>query len=72
MIKHTQRILNHLKTQKKITSFEAFELYGITRLSAVIYSLRKRYGYNITNKNLHGKNRYGESVHFVEYILEDA
>lgn len=33
---------NYLKENKTITSWEAFEIYGITRLSAYIYELRKK------------------------------
>lgn len=32
-------ILEHLKKRKKITSWEAIELYGITRLAAHIHEL---------------------------------
>lgn len=36
------RVYEHLKKQGHITSKEAFELFGATRLSAIIYNLRKR------------------------------
>lgn len=36
-------VLRHFKTSKSITSFEAFSEYGITRLSAIIFDLRKKY-----------------------------
>ncbi len=42
----TQNVLNCLLEGNTITSFEAFENFGITRLSSIIYSLRKR-GYDI-------------------------
>lgn len=37
----TQRILNHLKDHGPITSNQALIVYGISRLSACIYDLRK-------------------------------
>ena len=33
-------VLNHIVTNGSITSIEAFELYKITRISAVIFTLR--------------------------------
>ena len=53
-------VLNHLREYGSITSIEAFGVYAITRLSAVIFNLRED-GYDIpmtfeTSKN--GK-RYG-------------
>lgn len=34
-------VKEHLEQGKTITSYEAFKLYNITRLSAIIYDLRK-------------------------------
>ena len=39
----TETILQHLKTYGFISSFEAFALYHITRLSARVFELRKTY-----------------------------
>lgn len=61
-------VLNHLKQFKKITTFEAFTEYGITRLSARIYTLRKQ-GYEITNEYKTGKNRFGNPTAWAEYQL---
>ena len=36
-----EKILKHLKDFGSITSIEAFEQYKVTRLSAVIFELRK-------------------------------
>lgn len=62
-------VLNHLKQYKTITSLEAIQEYGITRLSAKIYSLRKM-GYLITNDWTSGTNRWGKKVSWVKYTLE--
>lgn len=64
----TRLILEHLKNNEGITSIQAFELYGATRLSAVIFNLRK-YGYIIQNDWKTGKDRYGNSCRFVQYKL---
>lgn len=58
-------ILKHLQEHEKITSMEAFQLYGITRLSARIYNLRKNY--NIASIRTESLNRYGRMVNFVTY-----
>lgn len=65
---NTGRILEHLKNNQGITSMEAFEKYGATRLSAIIYNLRDD-GYVIKNVNQECLNRYGDKVRFVEYQL---
>lgn len=67
---HYDRVLRHLKEKGHITSLEAFREYGLTRLSAIIFNLRKD-GYNITSDKVGRKNRYGKMVYFAKYILED-
>ena len=66
--RNTARVLKYLQTHNGITSMEAFELFGATRLSAIIFNLRK-YGFEIENIPMQGKNRYGDSVNFVKYHL---
>lgn len=62
-------IRNHLLEYGHITSMDAFKLYGNTRLSATIYLLRHQDGMKIINKSCHGKNRYGKSTQYVDYVL---
>lgn len=64
-----EMVLRHLKDYGQITTKEAFEEYGITRLSGRMYDLRKA-GYIITSTTVAGLNRYGETTHFVVYRLE--
>lgn len=64
----TSLVLNYLKEGNSITSAEAFELFGATRLSAIIYSLKKQ-GYNIEMVDIKSTNRFGESCHFGKYTL---
>ena len=63
-----EAILRHLKMFHGITSFEAFTEYGATRLSAVIFSLRKHYV--IADEWIERTNRFGEQVRFKRYILK--
>jgi hypothetical protein len=59
----TQAILNHLQSQKNITSWEAIKLYKATRLSAHIFYLKEK-GYNIvTVMEKNGDMRYGRYVY---------
>ena len=60
-----QKILKHLKEHKKITSYEAFEKYRITRLSARIHDLREQ-GHNITSDMI-----YGKEYKYAVYRLEE-
>ncbi len=62
-----EKILKHLQNFGSITSWDAIELYGATRLSAIIYSLRQE-GYKITSRNEKGRNRYGHPVKFAKYV----
>lgn len=64
----TAKVLTHLKEHKTITSWEAIKLYGATRLSAIIFKLRRR-GYKIDNNWLQKEDRYGSKVRYVMYEL---
>ena len=64
-------ILGHLYKRGSITSWKAFERYGITRLSAIIYDLRHTNGLHIESENITRKNRYGNIVNFVKYNLAE-
>lgn len=59
----------HLQQYGSITSLEAFERYGITRLSDIIFRIRRGKELTIFSKNRTIKNRYGNTVNFSEYIL---
>ena len=55
-----QAIREHLEKNKAgITSKEAFELYGETRLSGTIYNLKKYDNLNIISEDTKVKSRYG-------------
>ena len=61
-------ILYHMEQHGSITSLEAIELYGCTRLSAKIYDLKKA-GKNIIRKMEKAKNRFGHTVVYARYFL---
>ena len=65
----TNDVLEHLRRHGSITSMEAFGLYGATRLSAIIFELRRK-GFNISNEWLETTDRYGSTVRFVRYRLK--
>lgn len=64
----TAAVLEHMKYYGTITSIEAIELYGATRLSGLIWYL-KQLGYNIISVKRNGENRYGNHTHWAEYTL---
>jgi hypothetical protein len=68
MATQSEQVLNHLQTKKTITSLEAINEYGITRLSSVIYFLKKD-GHNIVATNTKVKNRFGKSCTVASYSL---
>lgn len=63
------RVLEYLKKHKTITSQEAFRHLGVTRLSAVIFRLKRKQGYNIETYMIHPTNRYGTKCNCGEYHL---
>lgn len=63
------RILRHLEDVGEITPMDAIQDYGVMRLGARIWDLKRR-GYPITSEMVKGKNRYGEPTHWARYRLE--
>jgi len=69
MEKQNETILHYLKKHKKgITSWDAIQLYGITRLSARIYDLTEK-GYEI--KSIREPNKNNNGTH-ARYFLTRA
>ena len=68
IMNQTTAIKEHLESGKRITSMEAFKLYGCTRLSAKIFNLRQS-GMVIDSIPMVGENRYGDTCRFVAYRL---
>lgn len=67
-LSQTADVLKYLQTYGKITSFEAIQFFGATRLSAIIFELRKR-GYPIETVMRSVKNRYGKTSNIAVYHL---
>ena len=65
---HEQVILKHFRRYKYLSAYKAVELYGITRLSARIYDLRRQ-GYVIQSIRRDAINRYGNPVSYFDYFL---
>lgn len=65
----TKAILNHLLEYGNITSWEAIQQYGATRLSAIIFNLRHKYNLNIVNETINFIDRYGNKANYVKYIF---
>ncbi len=59
-------VLEHLKEYGSITSWEAIEKYGATRLSAIIYNIRKNY--NVRSVDSEYTDRYGNHSTFTKYV----
>lgn len=67
----TSEVLRHLRENDGITSNEAWELFGATRLSAIIFELRK-HGYNISTETMECIDRYGRPVKYAKYVLHEG
>lgn len=63
-----QRVLDYLNEGKTITSLDAFYELGITRISAVVYNL-KRDGHHLIKENVTVMNRYGEPCTIARWSL---
>lgn len=62
-------VLHHLETKGEITSIEAFDLYGYSRLSSVVFQLRHRHGVPISTKQIPVPPG---SPHIGVYVLDRA
>ena len=67
----TTAVLQWLQTHAGITSMEAIKNFGATRLSAIIFTLRKR-GYDIETVWCDGTDRFGNPTRFARYYLRDS
>jgi len=68
-VSQVQLIADHLIKYGSISSIEAIEQFGCTRLSARIADLRKR-GWPITSEMATAKNRYGHTTNYAVYRME--
>lgn len=66
-----ERIMDYINEFGSITTLEAFNDLGCTRLASRIHDLKKQ-GYKFRKKNETGKNRYGETTHYIRYSLAEV
>ena len=64
----SEKVLRHLEDYGSITPMEALNDYGIMRLGARIYDL-KREGHVITREIVEGRNRHDEPTHYARYRM---
>ena len=63
----TEAILSHLQKKRKMTSWDAIELYGATRLAATIFKLKDE-GYDIHTQMVNdGKGSRWAVYHYRGY-----
>lgn len=63
-------ILEHLKTGKELNPLEALSKYGVYRLGAIIFLL-KREGYDIRSRLENYEKPSGKKGHYAVYRLEE-
>jgi hypothetical protein len=62
------QVKKHLLKKKSITSWDAIIQYKATRLSAIIFNLRKN-GWDIVTNNITSKDKDGNSSTYAKYVL---
>lgn len=67
-----ERVLKYIQDFGSISSLEAFNDLGNTRLSASIWLLRHEDGIEIDSITETRFNRYGEKTHFSRYYLKGS
>ena len=70
VVNKTTEVLRHLREYGSITSDEAWRYFGATRLSAIIFRLRRK-GHEIETVMCDMRDRYGSPVKFARYCLRD-
>lgn len=70
MLSQANKVMNYLENNPSITSMQAINLFGCTRLAAVIYLLKKR-GVPIISVKKIGFTRDGYQTMYAEYSLDN-
>ena len=65
-----QAVLDHLLSGKELSSIEAINLYGVTRLGAIILNLKKE-GYIIDSRREKVINRFGHTSNPSVYSIAE-
>ena len=64
-----EEVLAYLKLGNSITSMEAIQMFGTTRLGAIIFDLKKK-GWDINSVLVPVLNRHGKTTRVSSYTLE--
>lgn len=64
-----ESIEKYLRVHHTITSMQAFEHLGCTKLATRIGEMIRE-GKHISKETVNGKNRYGKKTHYTKYRLE--
>lgn len=64
-----ERILKYIKDFGSITTKQAFDDLGCTRLSE--YIRRLRIDYSVKDEWVHGVNRYGDKTSYKKFYIEE-
>lgn len=68
---HCDRVLDYINEFGSITSLDAFKDLGVTRLSAVVFDLKKK-GIPIETQFESSKNRWGDTTNYARYSFKKA
>lgn len=71
LAKSDLRVLDFMQSKGSITSKQAIDFLGETRLSARIYNIRK-YGYFVDGEFVEVLNRHGEKTRVKKYSIVKA
>lgn len=63
-------VLYQLQQEGSITSIDGFTEWGITRMSAIIWTLRRLHFIDIDAEDITIKNRFGHNTTFSKYKLK--
>ena len=66
-----EMVLKYLEENGSITTYECYSQLYVTRLSARIFDLKKKYGLEFEEQWVTKKNRYGKICSFKKYILKE-
>lgn len=61
-----EMVIDFIMENGSITTWQAFEEFGITRLAARIADIRKD-GHEVHSETVQTKNRYGKPSHYTRY-----
>ena len=64
----TTAVLDHMREHGSITQMEATELFGATRLGAIVFNLRRK-GHDIETVTMGTTDKYGHAANYAKYVL---